>query len=93
MLFSTFSLTTSHTIPDELISFIRLFLLSPADYAKQASKERMPRPKLDSESAKVALKLFGERLADYDTSIEVSFLSFQLSSIYATGTNILFVIS
>lgn len=56
--------------------------MSPADYAKQAAKERMPRPKLDAESAKVALKMFGERLADYDTSIEVSFLLFNSLTLY-----------
>lgn len=72
--FSTFSLTTSHTVPDELISFIRLFLLSPTDYAKQVTKERMPRAKLESESAKIALKLLAKRMEDYDTTIQVRFL-------------------
>ena len=72
---STFSIETDLKLPDELVSAIRAFLLTPEEYAKAQKKESPPKPKLDAESAKWARKALEHRLGDYKTSIAVSLCS------------------
>ncbi|KWU45144.1 SET-domain protein [Rhodotorula sp. JG-1b] len=65
----TFSVETDLKVPDELVSAIRAFLLTPEEYAKAQKKESPPKPKLDAESAKWARKALEHRLGEYKTSI------------------------
>ncbi|ORY84655.1 hypothetical protein BCR35DRAFT_302960 [Leucosporidium creatinivorum] len=66
----TFSLDRTLTLPTELLSAIRTFLLSKPDFVKQVNKESPPRGKLDSQIAEWAVKLIQKREAEYLTSIE-----------------------
>jgi SET domain-containing protein 6 len=72
---STFSIETDLKLPDELVSAIRAFLLTPEEYAKAQKKESPPKPKLDAVSAKWARKALEHRLGEYKTSIAVSLCS------------------
>ncbi|GAA5999605.1 hypothetical protein JCM5350_008121 [Sporobolomyces pararoseus] len=65
-----FAIETSHTLPDELISAIRAFLLTPEELAKSQKKESPPKPKIDSDVAEWAKKLLEKREKDYETTIE-----------------------
>lgn len=69
--FSTFSLDTSHVLPEEFISAIRTFVATPAEFAKAQAKESAPRGKLDSQVAEWARKLIAGREAQYPTTIAV----------------------
>lgn len=69
---STFSLDRTLTLPTELLSAIRTFLLSKPDFVKQVNKETPPRGKLDAQIAEWAVKLIQKRETEYLTSIEVS---------------------
>lgn len=73
---STFSLDRTLTLPTELLSAIRTFLLSKPDFIKQVNKESPPRGKLDAQIAEWAVKLIQKRETEYLTSIEVSYPPF-----------------
>ncbi|GAA5919833.1 hypothetical protein JCM1841_004005 [Sporobolomyces salmonicolor] len=66
----TFGIELNHSLPPELISAIRTFLLSADDFAKAQKKESPPKPKLDASSAAWARQLVERREAEYETSIE-----------------------
>jgi SET domain-containing protein 6 len=68
---STFSITTSHAIPEELISTIRAFTASPTEFVKYQTKESPPRGKMDAEVSQWATKLLLQREEEYKTTIEV----------------------
>ncbi|CEQ42354.1 SPOSA6832_04163 [Sporobolomyces salmonicolor] len=68
----TFGIELNHSLPPELISAIRTFLLSADDFAKAQKKESPPKPKLDASSAAWARQLVERREAEYETSIEAS---------------------
>lgn len=59
------------TLPDDLISFIRLLLLSPSEYADTVKKEQLPKPKSSQEVLENSLKILTKRLEEYPMSIEV----------------------
>ncbi|GAA5862414.1 hypothetical protein JCM3774_002508 [Rhodotorula dairenensis] len=65
----TFSIETDHKLPDELVSAVRAFLLTPEEYAKAQKKESPPKPKLDAQSATWARKILDHRIGEYKTSI------------------------
>ncbi|EGU11047.1 SET-domain protein [Rhodotorula toruloides ATCC 204091] len=66
----TFSIETNYKIPEEMVSAIKAFLLTPEEYAKAQKKESPPKPKLDAASADWARKILDKRLSEYKTSIE-----------------------
>ncbi|GAA5903312.1 hypothetical protein JCM5296_005660 [Sporobolomyces johnsonii] len=66
----TFAIELNHSLPPELISAIRTFLLSADEFAKAQKKESPPKPKLDATSATWARQLVERREAEYETSIE-----------------------
>ncbi|GAA5952253.1 hypothetical protein JCM21900_000467 [Sporobolomyces salmonicolor] len=66
----TFGIEMNHSLPPELISAIRTFLLSADDFTKAQKKESPPKPKLDASSAAWARQLVERREAEYETSIE-----------------------
>lgn len=68
---SVFAIETNHILPDELVSAIRAFLLSPDELAKSQKKESPPKPKLDAGVAGWAKKVIAKREGDYETTIEV----------------------
>lgn len=74
--FSTFSIESNHEIPSELVSAIKAFLLSAADYAKAVKKESPPKGKLDAPSAEWIRKIIDQRMGEYDTAVEVRPISF-----------------
>ncbi|KAG8902145.1 hypothetical protein FRC00_001239 [Tulasnella sp. 408] len=57
-------------LPEDLIVFLRLLLLSPSEWRKAREKESLPKPKPDAESLKLARRVLEERLKEYPTSIE-----------------------
>ncbi|GAA6058608.1 hypothetical protein JCM10212_004019 [Sporobolomyces blumeae] len=65
-----FAIETNHSIPDELVSAVRAFLLSPEELAKFQKKESPPKPKLDASVAKWVVKVIAKREGEYPTSIE-----------------------
>ncbi|GAA5869697.1 hypothetical protein JCM16303_000551 [Sporobolomyces ruberrimus] len=65
-----FAIETNHILPDELVSAIRAFLLSPDEVAKSQKKESPPKPKLDAGVAGWAKKVIAKREGDYETTIE-----------------------
>ena len=69
---STSSIETDLELPIELVSSIRTFLLSQADFDKAVKKGSPPKPKVDADVAKWACKVLEKRLSEYPTSIEVS---------------------
>lgn len=58
-------------LPEDLIVFLRLLLLSPSEWRKAKEKESLPKPKLDTESLKLAGRVLEERMKEYPTTIEV----------------------
>ncbi|GAA6010244.1 hypothetical protein JCM11491_005408 [Sporobolomyces phaffii] len=65
-----FAIETNHTLPDELVSAIRVFLLTPEELAKSQKKESPPKPKLEGTVAEWAKKILVKREGDYETTIE-----------------------
>ena len=70
--YSVFVLRTDCELPEELISFARLLLLSEDEWAKTAKKSKLPKPKVDSDVLTMAIDVLNARLKEYPTSIEVS---------------------
>lgn len=68
---STFVLETDLTLPDQLISFIRLLLLPKEEWDKTRDKGKLPKPKIDRDLIAVALEVLKERQRDYTTTLEV----------------------
>lgn len=68
---SVFAIETNYTLPDELVSAIRIFLLTPEELAKCQKKESPPKPKVDAKVAKWAKRLLQKRESDYETTIQV----------------------
>ncbi|KIO19047.1 hypothetical protein M407DRAFT_152805 [Tulasnella calospora MUT 4182] len=58
------------TLPEDLIVFLRLLLLSPSEWRKAREKESLPKPKPDVESLKLAGRVLEERMKEYPTTIE-----------------------
>ncbi|KAG8935449.1 hypothetical protein FRC01_000056 [Tulasnella sp. 417] len=58
------------TLPEDLIVFLRLLLLSPSEWRKAKEKGSLPKPKPDAESLKLASRLIEERMKEYPTTIE-----------------------
>lgn len=59
------------TLPEDLLVFLRLLLLSPPEWRKAKEKESLPKPKPDAESLKLARRVLEERIKEYPTTIEV----------------------
>ena len=53
---STFVLETDLTLPDQLISFIRLLLFPKEEWDKTRDKGKLPKPKIDGDLIAVALE-------------------------------------
>lgn len=58
-------------LPEDLIVFLRLLLLSSSEWRKAREKESLPNPKPDDESLKLARRVLEERMKEYPTTIEV----------------------
>lgn len=58
------------TLPEDLLVFLRLLLLSPPEWRKAKEKESLPKPKPDAESLKLARRVLEERIKEYPTTIE-----------------------
>ena len=69
--YSVFVLRTDCELPEELISFARLLLLSEDEWAKTAKKSKLPKPKIDPDVLTIAIDVLDARLKEYPTSIEV----------------------
>ncbi|KAG8902460.1 hypothetical protein FRB99_004460 [Tulasnella sp. 403] len=61
---------TEPELPDELLSFIRLLLLSDEDFLKATQKGALPKPRKDLECLTVSVKVLEKRLSQYPTAIE-----------------------
>ena len=70
--YSVFVLRTDCELPEELISFARLLLLSEDEWAKTAKKSKLPKPRVDPDVLTMAIDVLNARLKEYPTSIEVS---------------------
>ncbi|KAG9051389.1 hypothetical protein FS837_008486 [Tulasnella sp. UAMH 9824] len=57
-------------LPEDLIVFLRLLLLSPSEWRKAREKESLPKPKPDAESLKLAGRVLEQRMKEYPTTIE-----------------------
>lgn len=71
--YSVFAIESNNTLPDELVSAIRTFLLTSDELAKSQKKESPPKPKLEASVAEWAKKLIEKREGEYETTIEVRF--------------------
>ncbi len=70
---SVFVLDLESPVPDVLISFSKLLLISQDDWEKGKSKGKPPKPKLDDDrTVSVILDALRKRLREYPTSFEVS---------------------
>ena len=69
---SVFVLRTDCELPEELISFERLLLLSEDEWAKTAKKSKLPKPKADADVFAVAIDVLEARLKEYPTTLVVS---------------------
>ena len=67
-----FVLDTKHGVPDELVSFVRLLLLSGDEWNKTRTKNRLPKPKIDAGVLAVVIKVLAKRLEGYPTALRVS---------------------
>ncbi|GAA5821802.1 hypothetical protein JCM11251_001032 [Rhodosporidiobolus azoricus] len=66
----TFSIETNRSVPPELVSAIKTFLLPSADYAKCVKKEAPPKGKLDAASASWVRRILDKRISEYTTTVE-----------------------
>ncbi|KZO95503.1 SET domain-containing protein [Calocera viscosa TUFC12733] len=60
-----FVLDTTYDLPEDMLSLIRLLLLTQEDWEKAQSKGKPPRPKLDEKSYEVVKVVLQKRLAMY----------------------------
>ncbi|EJU04346.1 hypothetical protein DACRYDRAFT_114691 [Dacryopinax primogenitus] len=64
-----FVLDVTYSVPDEMLSLVRLLLLNQEDWEKAQSKGKPPKPKLDEKSYEVLLVVLQKRLAMYPISL------------------------
>ncbi|KAG8976360.1 hypothetical protein FRB90_009215, partial [Tulasnella sp. 427] len=57
-------------LPEDLLVFLRLLLLSPPEWRKAKEKGSLPKPKPDPESLKLARRVLEKRVKEYPTTIE-----------------------
>ena len=67
-----FVLDTKHGLPDEMVSFVRLLLLSGDEWNKTRTKSKLPKPKTDEGVLVVVVKVLAKRLEGYPTVLHVS---------------------
>ncbi|KAI0759853.1 SET domain-containing protein [Trametes elegans] len=65
-----FVLQTDCQLPEELISFARLLLLSKEEWEKTAKKSKLPKPKVDKDVLTIAADVLERRLKEYPTTLE-----------------------
>ncbi|GAA5898866.1 ribosomal lysine N-methyltransferase [Sporobolomyces salmoneus] len=65
-----FAIETNHSVPDELVSAIRAFILTSEELAKCQKKESPPKPKVDWTVADWTKRVLAKREEDYETTIE-----------------------
>jgi len=68
---STFTLSHSNLLPDELIQCILIFAASSAAFEKMRQKEELPNPQRDIQVMKLINRVLVARLALYPTTLEV----------------------
>ncbi|KAI0272250.1 hypothetical protein BGY98DRAFT_1001427 [Russula aff. rugulosa BPL654] len=60
----------SNELPEEMISFARLLMMSAPEWEKTKRKSKLPKPKVDDAVLSVAADVVRMRLSDYPTTIE-----------------------
>ncbi|KAI0305376.1 Rubisco LSMT, substrate-binding domain-containing protein [Multifurca ochricompacta] len=65
-----FEVNTSSELPEEMISFTRLLIMSSVDWEKSKRKSKLPKPKVDETVLSLATDVVRRRLAEYPTTIE-----------------------
>ena len=66
-----FTLETSFSLPDELISFVRLLSMPKVEWERTRDKGKFPKPKTDIDVLRIAEIVLRKRLEDYKTSLNV----------------------
>jgi Rubisco LSMT substrate-binding len=79
LLCSVFVVDFSNELPEEIISFARLLMMSAPEWEKTKRKSKLPKPKVDDAVLSVAADVVRMRLSDYPTTIEAGFPSVELS--------------
>lgn len=60
----------SSELPEEMISFVRLLMMSAPEWEKTKRKSKLPKPKVDDAVLSVAADVVIRRLSDYPTTIK-----------------------
>jgi N-lysine methyltransferase SETD6 len=64
-------------LPPQLLTLIRLFLLSPEELKKVRDKGKLPKNKVDVSLLDIAIRVLQLRMQEYPTSIEVQRFRFE----------------
>jgi hypothetical protein len=69
---SVFVFETDHALPEALLSFVRLLLLSGPEWTKARDKSKLPKPRpLDKDGARIVCSALRARLREYASTLEV----------------------
>ncbi|KAH9946963.1 SET domain-containing protein [Amylocystis lapponica] len=66
----TFVMGADCQLPEDLVSFIRLLLLSKEDWDKASAKSKLPKAKVDAGVLSIAARVLVQRMKEYPTTIE-----------------------
>lgn len=62
---------TTHEVPDDLVSFVRLLLMPAPEWEKTKAKSKLPKAKTDETVLAIVADTLVRRLSDYPTTLEV----------------------